>query len=100
MVYQIFLCKWICENVNLIGNVKIKSNGRNVQFSKTNIGRSLKGTQRSEPQKVSYQILKQLVENSIYGRKKMSMKDIQKEITDKNSTTMHLHTKEKRSVSR
>lgn len=50
--------------------MKIKSNGRNVQFSKTNIGRSLKGTQRSEPQKVSYQILKQLVENSIYGRKK------------------------------
>ena len=61
------LKNWICENVDLIGNVKIESNGRNVLFSKSNIGRSLKGVQRSDVKQKSYSVLKQLVEKSVYG---------------------------------
>ena len=47
--------------------MKIKSNGRNVQFSKSNIGRSLKGAQRSDVKQKSYSVLKQLVEKSIFA---------------------------------
>ena len=61
------LKNWICENVDLLGNVKIESNGRNVLFSKSNIGRSLKGVQRSDVKQKSYSVLKQLVEKSVYG---------------------------------
>ncbi len=59
---------WIIENLPLLGMVKIKSNGRYVQFSKTTINRSLKGVQRDDIKRNSYFYLRKIVENSIFIR--------------------------------
>lgn len=64
------LKNWIEENLNLLGDVQIKSNNRTVHFSKSNIGRSMKGINRNSTKRNSYAILKELVENSVYGYKK------------------------------
>lgn len=64
------LKSWITENLNLIGDVTIKQNGRIVQFSKSNISRSMKGVNRSEVKRDSYSKLKELVENAIYDKLK------------------------------
>lgn len=58
---------WIIEKLNLLGNVNIKSNNRTVNFSKSNIGRSMKGISRNEVKRNSYASLRELVENAIYG---------------------------------
>ena len=64
------LKNWIIENIDLIGEVTIKSNNKKIQFSKSNISRSMKGVQRSSVKKDSYSDLKTLVENSVYGGRK------------------------------
>lgn len=64
------LKNWISENLNLIGDITIKQNGRNVQFSKSNISRSMKGVNRSEAKRNSYSKLRELVENAIYDTSK------------------------------
>ncbi len=66
------LKKWIEDNLNLIGNVVIKDNSRKVQFSKSNISRSMKRTFKNEVKRNSYAGLKELVENSIYSHFKKS----------------------------
>ncbi len=55
---------WIIGNLPLFGMIKVESNGREVQFSKTSINRSLKGVYRDEVKRNSYAILKELVEGS------------------------------------
>ena len=61
------LKKWIGDNLNLLGDVQIKNNSRTVHFSKSNIGRSMKGINRSSTKRNSYAGLKELVENSVYS---------------------------------
>ena len=61
------LKKWIQNNLNLLGEVEIKSNGRIVQFSKSNIARSMKGINRNQAKRNSYSGLKKLVENAQYS---------------------------------
>ena len=61
------LKKWIEDNLNLLGDVQIKSNNRIVHFSKSNIGRSMKSINRNSVKRNSYAGLKELVENSVYS---------------------------------
>ncbi len=61
---------WIENNLNLIGDVVIKDNNRKVQFSKSNIGRSMKGINRNDAKRNSYAGLKELVENSKFAYNK------------------------------
>lgn len=61
------LKQWIQDNLNLLGDVEIKDNNRIVHFSKSNIGRSMKGINRNDAKRNSYVALKELVENSVYG---------------------------------
>ncbi|MDR1168821.1 MAG: tRNA (adenosine(37)-N6)-threonylcarbamoyltransferase complex transferase subunit TsaD [Heliobacteriaceae bacterium] len=63
------LKKWLHENVVSPGNAVVKSNGRNVLFSKTGVERSIKrasNTIRTQ----AYCALKELMENSVYGGRK------------------------------
>lgn len=64
------LKNWIQENLNLLGDVTIKDNNRIVHFSKSNIGRSMKGVNRDSAKRESYSGLKELVENAVYGYNK------------------------------
>ena len=63
------LKQWIADNLNLIGEVNIKSNGRSVNFSKSNISRSMKGVNRdkSGAKLNSYAGLRELAENAQYS---------------------------------
>lgn len=84
------LKNWIQENLNLLGDVTIKDNNRIVHFSKSNIGRSMKGVNRDSAKRESYSGLKELVENAVYGYNNLLISDILKEITDKKFITMLL----------
>ncbi|MBQ8636100.1 hypothetical protein IJ425_08125 [bacterium] len=64
------LKKWIENELNLLGEVTIKENNKVVQFSKSNVARSLKGISRNEAKKQSYSKLKELVENSVFTTNK------------------------------
>lgn len=59
------LKEWIENNLSLLGDIEIKDTNRTVKFSRSNIGRSMKGIKRSPAKRNSYAGLKELVENSI-----------------------------------
>lgn len=56
---------WIIENLNLLGDITVQSNGRVIKFSKGNINRSMKDIGRNKARRNSYAKLKELVETSI-----------------------------------
>ncbi len=57
---------WIIENLNLLGDITVQSNGRVIKFSKGNINRSMKDIGRNKARRNSYAKLKELVETSIH----------------------------------
>ena len=59
------LKNWILENLNILGDITIKDNGRIVSVGKTGFKRSLKGIKRSEAKRESYQEFKGIIENAI-----------------------------------
>lgn len=61
------LKNWISENLNLIGDIEIKSNNRIVQFSKSSISRSMKGVNRNNAKRNSFAGLRELVQNAFYS---------------------------------
>lgn len=63
---------WIKENLNLIGDITIKSNGRVVQFSNTAVARSMKGINRSDVKRDSFSKLRELVEGAVPKKQKPS----------------------------
>lgn len=69
------LKKWIIDNLDLLGDVKVKSNGRVIKFSKGNIDRSMKDAGRNKVRRESYSKLKQLVENSFHNKNNIKKVD-------------------------
>ena len=59
--------EWIINNIDLIGDIQVKSNGRIIKFSKGNIDRSMKDVGRNNVRRESYSKLKELVENSFHN---------------------------------
>lgn len=61
------LKEWIAKELNLLGEITIKNNNRAATFNRGNIGRSMKGVNRSSVKRNSYAGLKELVEGSLYS---------------------------------
>lgn len=71
------LKEWIATNLDLIGEISIKDNNRVVLFNKGNIGRSMKGINRSSVKRNSYSGLKELVKMQNTHIQKILITDIQ-----------------------
>ena len=65
------LKEWIAKELNLLGEITIKNNNRATTFNRGNIGRSMKGVNRSSVKRNSYAGLKELVEGSLYSYDKV-----------------------------
>lgn len=66
---------WIIQNLNIIGDIKVKSNNRVIKFSKGNVNRSMKDIGRNEPRRNSYSKIKELVENSYHNENDIRFPD-------------------------